>query len=276
MKNYIVYCHTNKVSGKKYVGQTYQGIVERWHQHQKDKSCFVFHNAIKSYGDGEDIWEHQVLEENLTKEEASLREIHWIATLNTNMKKGGHGYNMTDGGEDPPSHKGIPKSEEHKQKMRNRKISDETRKKISDSHMGEKNPNFGKITSLKTRELLSKATKGIPKSEETKQKMSQAAMGNTNGAGSIRTQEFKDNLREKRIGENNPFFGKKHSDETLKVISEKISGENSVNAKFKNEDVVLIRKNFSEGMKIKDIAKQYNVSISTIERIVARKTYKNV
>ena len=62
----------------------------------------------------------------------------------------------------------------HKQ---GRKRSDATRKKLSDTHKGEKNYNFGKKTSDETKRKLSESLRGRTFSEETKRKMSEAKKG---------------------------------------------------------------------------------------------------
>lgn len=72
------------------------------------------------------------------------------------------------------SHKGIPLSDETKQKLRianlGKKLSEETKQKISDA-------NKGKINSEEHRKNISKAKKGIPCLLKTKQKISNTLMG---------------------------------------------------------------------------------------------------
>lgn len=61
---------------------------------------------------------------------------------------------------------------------------------------------------------------GIPKSKETKIKMSLAQIGEKNHRyGKHLTDEEKEHLRKLMIGENNPFFGKKHTEESKEKIS---------------------------------------------------------
>ena len=53
--------------------------------------------------------------------------------------------------------------------------TEETKKKISETHKGNKNPNFGKPLSDETKAKLSASMKGRKTSEETRRKMSEAA-----------------------------------------------------------------------------------------------------
>jgi len=69
-------------------------------------------------------------------------------------------------------------TEEAKKKIgdasRGRKASDETKKKLSLSKMGDKNPQYGKPMTDKCRAALLASRKGKPTSEATKKKMSEA------------------------------------------------------------------------------------------------------
>ena len=56
--------------------------------------------------------------------------------------------------------------------MKGRKHSDSAKRKMSEAHLGERNPNFGKTASKETRRKLSEAHVGKKLSEEQKKKIS--------------------------------------------------------------------------------------------------------
>lgn len=90
--NYSVYVHTNKINGKKYVGQS-SNIIERWKNGGKNYfSSTKFHRAIQKYG-----WEnftHEILYENLNKEAANKIERDLIKKYDFIN----NGYNIQEGG----------------------------------------------------------------------------------------------------------------------------------------------------------------------------------
>jgi hypothetical protein len=138
--------------------------------------------------------------------------------------------NMTDGGEGVNNliisnetrqklselHKGKPKSEEHKQKMRKPK-SEEHKQKIGISGKGRKATNetkqkmkdyhTGRLRSDVHKKKISESLKGNKHSEEAKQKMRDYH------SGKVLTNETKEKIRQSQIG-NKHCLGKKHSEET--------------------------------------------------------------
>lgn len=95
-KTYTLYMHVNKTNYKKYIGITSQPVSRRWRsQGQGYKMCVLFNRAIQKYG--WDNFEHLVLEENLTEEEAKNEEKRLIAFYKSNDKK--YGYNIMEGGQ---------------------------------------------------------------------------------------------------------------------------------------------------------------------------------
>ena len=97
-ENYCVYIHTNKINGKKYVGQTKHGKnpkEKRWKSGDGYKCCTYFYNAILKYGWNN--FEHEIVAENLTKDEAYSMEQKLIFELDT--RNPSVGYNIRPGGE---------------------------------------------------------------------------------------------------------------------------------------------------------------------------------
>lgn len=98
MENYIIYCHTNKLNGKRYIGQTKNSVQKRWgHNGYNYTRCpnSLLGKAILKYG--WDNFEHEILFTNLTKEQANAKEIELIKLFNTTDRL--YGYNLTAGGQ---------------------------------------------------------------------------------------------------------------------------------------------------------------------------------
>lgn len=180
-KNYCVYMHTSP-SGKRYIGITNQTPEKRWQNGYGYTYNSHFYRAIKHYG-----WEnfkHEILNKNLTMEEAQELEIKYIAMYNTTNQD--NGYNHTNGGEHKgkwgidarermsKAHKGKKLSPEHRKKIaekgKGRVFSEETRRKIGDSHRGIK-------MSDEAKKRMSEKAKGRIVSEETRKKISRAGKG---------------------------------------------------------------------------------------------------
>lgn len=169
---FTVYCHVNKINGKRYVGITKQNPEIRWHSGNGYNNSEYFWRAIKKYG-----WrnfEHKILYENLTKEEAERVEIQLIAEWKTTDRA--YGYNIANGG----NHIGS--------------VSEETKKKISNRHKGI-------ATELhrteKTKKKISKGLKGIKRSDETKKKMSDFAK--SRGMSELTRQRFVEANEKRKI-----------------------------------------------------------------------------
>lgn len=96
-QRFIIYCHTNKVNGKKYVGQTRYALEHRWSGHvhaalkRLEKSAFC--NAIRKYGP--DAFEHEVLDVVSTRDGANIAERAWIQHWGCRAPDG---YNLAVGG----------------------------------------------------------------------------------------------------------------------------------------------------------------------------------
>lgn len=135
-KLWCVYCHTNKINNKKYIGITSRKPPERrWgkegNQYSKNNQQ-VFYSAIQKYG--WDNFEHEILFENLTKEEAFAKEIELIKKYKTTNSR--FGYNISNGGSAP---------------MYGRKHSKKTLEGFSKNRAGKNNSFYGKHHSEETK-----------------------------------------------------------------------------------------------------------------------------
>lgn len=93
--NYKVYKHINKINNKIYIGITQQELNKRWQNGYGYKEQKYFYSAIKKYG--WENFEHIILFDNLTEEEAIKKEIELIKEYKSNNRK--YGYNISQGGE---------------------------------------------------------------------------------------------------------------------------------------------------------------------------------
>lgn len=144
---YTVYKHINKLNGKVYIGQTALTVERRW-RNGKGYKIGIFRKAIEKYG--WDNFEHIIIKEGLTKEEANLLE----SSLIKEYKELGMSYNITDGGEGALGYK----------------HTEETRKKMSLRNRGKKVPEHVKV-------MVSARFKDIPLTDEHKIKISIALKG---------------------------------------------------------------------------------------------------
>ena len=129
---YKVYMHRNKTNNKVYVGITLQPVNERWRNGTNYYGNEYFSRAIKKYGwDG---FEHIILFDNLTKEEAENKEIELINKYNSTNRN--YGYNIEKGGNTSGKH------------------SEETLRKMSESQKGGLNHTAKRVICLNTKEIF--------------------------------------------------------------------------------------------------------------------------
>ena len=156
MGEYCVYRHINKINGKQYIGITKQIPTYRWGYNGANyKSSPHFYSAICKYG--WDNFLHEILYENISKEDACDIEKRLIKEYKTQDKM--YGYNIMEGGECPV----MPL---------------EMRKHLSEALKGNTN-GAGKICSEEKKRKISESQKGRKFTEEHKQKISEAKKGKT-------------------------------------------------------------------------------------------------
>ena len=144
---YSVYAHINKINGKIYIGQTSVEPTDRWKNGNAYKNSRYFWNAIQKYG--WDNFEHTVLFNDLTQEEADYFEELLIKKFNTTERD--KGYNLKLGGV-------------------HAKYSDESKRLISEHHAdvnGKNNPFYGKHHNEKTKQILREKSTGRNKGEKS-------------------------------------------------------------------------------------------------------------
>lgn len=235
--SYSVYKHTFP-NNKIYIGITSRKPESRWGLNGNGyKLQSLIYNAIQKYG--WDNIQHEVLFNNLSREEAEQKEIELIAKYQSNNIR--FGYNISDGGNI---------------------VSDDTRKKISQALKGvlagENNPNYGKCLSEETKMKLSRSLKGKfigenhpmfgkHHSEEAKKKIRKSSKDKFSNPenhymhGKHHSEETKRKMSESHSGEKNHLYGKHRSDEVKQKLSK--SNPNSKN-------VAMIDKNSGNVLKI--------------------------
>lgn len=228
---WIVYKHTSP-NGKAYIGITSKkDLVRRTGcDGQGYKNNKHLWSAIKKYG--WDNFEHEVLFEGLTKEEACNIEKMLIALYRSHDPK--YGYNTSLGGE------GFLMTEEQRQRLSERlketwqnpeyrKRQSEQSRRMWDKEgyrekmSGENHWNYGHNRSEETRRKISETRKerhipsptlGKHLSEETRRKISEKHKGTHRKLSSTACE----NIRKAKLGKNNPNYGKPMTEATKAAL----------------------------------------------------------
>ena len=163
MNNWTIYMYTFP-NGKRYIGATKQPLCLRQGSLEsgwaKYRNCRLLWEAIQEFG-VESIEQSILFQGEITNEEASEMERHYIALYKTNANRyrnPSFGYNLGDGGEGL-----LP-----------RQLSEERRRVLAAQMKNQGWLNRGKCVSEETRRRQSVAklgTKRGPMSEETKKKI---------------------------------------------------------------------------------------------------------
>lgn len=189
-----VYKITNTVNGKSYIGiSTHEPEKRRIREHLAGRGNQLLAKAVKKYG--RDAFTYEVLEANVFDEFLPDLEVAYIANHNTIVP---NGYNLESGGKLP--------SVKHRQKisdgLKGRKVTTETRLKISSAQKGKKR----KPLTAEHRQKISESNTGKTMSTSARRKMSEARKGQKNPMFG-------------RKGKDNPSFGKKRSADTRRKQS---------------------------------------------------------
>lgn len=225
-----IYQIKNQINGNRYVGSAVN-LAQRWRAHLSRLGRGQHKNehlqrAYDKYG--KEAFSFSVLEDVKDVSQLIPCEQHSLDTLKPE-------YNIAP---IAGSQLGLCHSLETRRKLSEgakgrrsnffgKHHSDEAKRKLSEAVMGERNPNFGKPLSAETRRKIGEAQKGERGNmygrhhgDETRAKISKALKGR------LLSEETKQKLREvwtperrqaqsdARSGEQNPMYGKHHSENT--------------------------------------------------------------
>lgn len=231
MKVFLIYCLTNKINGKKYIGKFNRDI-------KKFSSYFgggtLIKRAIKKHG--KHSFHKEILEECNCISDLNKQEIYWIFKLGTSE----NGYNLLKGGDGGDTSKFINyKDEKYVEKKRSsskkywENLTKEERDARSKRLSGENNPMYGKEGFWRG--------KKIPKQPFNKNRQKFGDKNpNWNGGSSKHYCHCGNQIGYgvkccidccDRSGKRNPFYNKKHSNRTKKIISKKNKGRLPPNTK---------------------------------------------
>lgn len=271
----FVYCITNKVNGKIYIGETIKTLKERLRTHyyasnakHYKKSRMPILLAIRKYGI--DNFEIEPIQYYDTEEEAKQSEIFWIAEM---RRMDIPNYNICDGGDG-----GKPIWTPKRKRQHSKRMS------------GIGNPMYGKPMKDETKQKLSAVKKGRPghkHDDAFKERMSKRLTGLGNPMAKI-TPEMREQIQqlylqgEKSQREVAEQFG--ISRESVWQVCRDLNRENvlSKSTRIRITAAMAKRRTFSpeleleitrlrqSGVSSAELAKKYNRNRSTINVIIKR------
>jgi len=197
--------------GKYYIGYSCD-IHKRWRTHRStlksNKHCNIrMQRAYEKYGS--ECFDYEILQECETEEEAKNVELSYLEDLTIRDKLYNLHYNSSGGDllTYHPNKEEIIERRAREQKKRNSELTPQEYKRRFCTKIGEKNGMYGRTHTNEVKRFFSNLHKGntynlgLKMSVEQRKRMSEARKG-------------------KNTGDDNPFFGKHHSEETLKKIQE--------------------------------------------------------
>lgn len=226
-----IYLTTNIINGKKYIGQKKS---DKFLGTKYLGSGSILIKAINKYG--RNNFKVELLCECSSKEDLDNKEIYYIAKYNaqTNINF----YNICRGGE---SGQGGPKFKGHHH-------TEQTKQLLSSLNKGSKNHFYGRKHSEETRLCMKEKAKfRKPVSQETRAKLSKVHKGK------VFSEEHKNNIRLAQLGEKGNNYGKKLSESTKQKIVNTMHNkiwitDNIVNKRINSEDLEeYINKGFRKG-----------------------------
>lgn len=267
-----IYRIINIVTGKMYIGQSLDVKNRiRVHRYQLKKGNHGNDFLSRSYnihGASNFIYEILYTIEDKTKEQAihilNEKEEYFINKYNSFV----NGYNLTSGGG-------------------NKIFSEESIAKMSASHIGQTQSlkcrqmsserMKNRIVSDETKRRLSVALAGKKHSTESKQKMSISKMGTDNNRyGTHHTEETKRKIGCAQLGEKNHNFSKETPESVKQKCRDSYHGSQCHLAKLDDKKVIAIKQALLDGHTGTSLAKKYGVAATQISSIKNGKTWRHI
>ena len=134
----IAYLVTNKITGKQYIGITTRSLARRWYEHGLQGNALS--SAIKKYG---------VESFNIAHIASALGSINNLKALEVDLinqyNTYKNGYNLTTGGDGTFGYKHTQEQRnKNSEAQKGKQVSQQTKQKLSNIHLGEKHHYFGK------------------------------------------------------------------------------------------------------------------------------------
>lgn len=217
-----IYEIRNRLSGKSYIGSAKE-FKERWkdhssslrnNKHQNKHLQYSFSKGTESLSHDNFVEFHVVeIMQGSSKEERLEREAYWIEqAIETYGRE--NVYNMRlDPKQENKEWSNNPNKTKEKMSVshRGKKLSEQTKKRISVAKKGIPNLAIGIPRSEVTKQRISRANKGKRRSDEAKKRMREANNGHVPWNKGL-------------IGEANPMYGHEVSEETKRKISKANKG----------------------------------------------------
>ncbi len=242
-----IYLIKNLINNKVYVGQSVN-IKDRWGSHKRklNKNCHSNLHLQSSWNKyGEDNFEFKVLEE-CDLNNINEREIYYIKKYNSaNYEKG---YNKTFGGQDST-----------------RAYTNEVKEKMSFNRLNNSKFRGENLTQSKLTENDVIEIKRMLVKEVSQSKIANIFNVTDQNISSIKRLETWSEVASEL------------NDKIKELYSEYIGiGEDNPNSSLSNDLVLKIKKDLSEGIKLEDVSRKYNLNKSTVFNIKDLRNYKNI
>ena len=281
-----IYCIVNRLNKRKYYGSS-KDVFMRYENHMKELTRNIHHNIFMQRDfnkigiKAKDLFELYIIEYTSFSNPKDLL-LYEQTFIDLNL--GGYNLAPAGGGDTLSSHpdKELIISKRNKTLLNNYEKLTENERKEKYGHPGELNGMYGKTHTEEVKKKITESNKGrIPPNKGKKLEEGHPARD-----------KISNSKKGKTMGENNHFYGKHHSEETKKVLSEKAKiycwlrgktpEEISYTKKYKITNLIDGSEEIVYGLK--ELAERYKVSIPAVHGFIKRggiaktsKTkYKNV